>query len=298
MRRVPAGVRRTIVSVHGADGETWLQRLDTVLEECQARFGCRVGRWLPGLSYNLLLEARGEDGSDLVLKIGVPNREFSAQVQALRLYRARGAVRRLRSDARVGALLLERLRPGTSLSAVGDEEESLRIFEDVYRKLRRPQPARGEPPRLQDWGLGLDRMVIAARSGSLPLDLAEEAATLFRQLLASTEQEEFLHGDLHHDNILLGSQGWTAIDPKGVVGDRCYDTAAYLINRLEPDLAGAEGTIGRRIDHLARELGLARPRILGWVRVHAALSAFWNFEGGVGDVARGLALAEILRRMA
>ncbi len=42
-----------------------------------------------------------------------------------------------------------------------------------------------------------------------------------------------LHGDLHHDNILLGeSDNYYIIDPKGVVGPAIFDLPRYILNEL------------------------------------------------------------------
>lgn len=235
MRRVPARVGRTIAAVHGRRGERWLAHLDETLDRAGTLFRCRVGRILPGLSYNLLFEARGHDGRDLLLKPGVPSAELAREIRARRLCGAGGAVRIVRSNARMGALLLERLRPGAALAHLGDAEASLRAFEHAYSRLRRPPPLRGRLPQMQQWGSGLGRMIQAAQAGSasLPLSPAQETAALFHRLVSTTEQDELLHGDLHQGNIIRGAQGWTAIDPKGIVGDRCYDTACYPINGLE-----------------------------------------------------------------
>lgn len=43
------------------------------------------------------------------------------------------------------------------------------------------------------------------------------------------------HGDLHHDNIMHGSRGSLAIDPKGVYGDPAFDAANVFYNPLDRD---------------------------------------------------------------
>jgi len=46
------------------------------------------------------------------MKIGVPNRELTSEINTLRLYNGQGACRILEADADEGLLLLERLQPG------------------------------------------------------------------------------------------------------------------------------------------------------------------------------------------
>ena len=43
-----------------------------------------------------------------------------------------------------------------------------------------------------------------------------------------------LHGDLHHENILLDASGnWKAIDPQGRIGEQCLECGRFLLNEWE-----------------------------------------------------------------
>lgn len=295
---IPDELRRTITSVHGQRGDRWLAGLEDRLERLERRWNCRITALLPGLTFNIVYAAKGADGQALVLKLGVPCREISSEIRALRSYAGQGAVTLVHSSAREGALLEARLLPGTMLSEISDEGESLRIFADVYRRLRRPGPAKGGMPTLSDWGQGMERMLAAVRSGSppFPLGLAERGAALHAELIRTTQTEERLHGDLHHFNIINGERGWAAIDPKGVVGDPHFDVVAFLLNCLPQGVRDATEIARDRISFLARETSLDGERILAWLKAHSVLSAWWTLEDGVGDTGRGVELAEELFR--
>lgn len=293
---MPQSLRQTILSVHGHRGARWLETLDARIVKMESRWNFRVHEMLPNLSFHVLYAAEGTEGEPLVLKLGVPSAELASEIRALHLYRGAGAVRLLRADARLGALLEERLQPGTSLAAMADPEEAMRIYADVYHGLRRPVPG-GSPTRsLADWFRGLERLQSEVRAGrvSIAADFAQAAADLSRDLLATTRETGLLHGDLHHDNIILGERGWTAIDPKGIVGDPCYDTAAYLVNQLPQDGRAVGQLVQHRIAFLAQALHMAPERILGWVKAFSVLSAWWNVEDGVGDFDRGLEVARAI----
>ena len=46
-----------------------------------------------------------------------------------------------------------------------------------------------------------------------------------------------LHGDLHHDNMLLRPDGsYAMIDPKGVIGPAILDLPRFLLNELFPNM--------------------------------------------------------------
>jgi streptomycin 6-kinase len=95
---------------------------------------------------------------------------------------------------------------------------------------------------------------------------------VFAELCDSMGEEVVLHGDLHHENILRSDGGWVAIDPKGVIGEREYETGAFIRNR------GADA--GRRADQLAETLGLDGGRIRLWSWAQAHLAAAWAAEDG------------------
>lgn len=61
-----------------------------------------------------------------------------------------------------------------------------------------------------------------------------EAAAIAERLLSNPYELRVLHGDLHHDNILLGARGWLAIDPKGLLGDPGFDAANLFYRELSP----------------------------------------------------------------
>lgn len=46
-----------------------------------------------------------------------------------------------------------------------------------------------------------------------------------------------LHGDFHHDNILLSNNGdYVIIDPKGVIGDPVFDIPRFILNEFGDEI--------------------------------------------------------------
>jgi len=95
-----------------------------------------------------------------------------------------------------------------------------------------------------------------------------------RELLATMENPVFLHGDLHHYNILLDERSGQLrpIDPKGIVGDPAFECIAFLRNPIDtipnhPDLYNF--TIGR-IERLSAALSLDPARIAAWLYIDRA----------------------------
>ena len=225
-----------------------------------------------------LTHGRTSTGLPAVLKQGLPDDpEFQLALDALLWFAGRGGVRVLELDRARGAVLLERIVPGTQLrTLVPEHDEAATIAAaSVMRQSWRAPPAEHRFPSVREWGRAL---------GGRP-------AAVYGELCETMGEPVVLHADLHHENVLRSGDGWVAIDPKGVIGERAYDTGALLRNpypeRLERRM------VARRADQLADELSLDRDRIWGWAWAQAHLAAAWAVEDGE-DPAYWLACAELL----
>jgi streptomycin 6-kinase len=293
---------RVTVALHGDAGREWLEGLPALVEECAARWSLKVGPPFAPLSYHYAAPADGPGGEALVLKLGVPARGLLCEIEALLAFGGRGAARLVDSDAGHGALLLERLEPGTPLSALCEEDDAAATSAAaaVMRKLRRPAPPRPHVfPTAADWGRGFARCRarFGGGCGPIPQKLFGEAESLYAELLASSAAPALLHGDLHHDNLLAAArEPWLAIDPQGVVGEPAFEVGALLRNPL-PRLLGWPNPVRateRRVALLSEELGLERGRVRGWGLAQAVLSLWWSIEDGGEPGDAGLALIEVL----
>ena len=107
--RVADAFARRMREVHGAAGGAWLARLPLIVADLARRWSLRVHAPFAPLTYNYVAPAVGVDGTRLVLKVGVPNRELLTEIEALRHFDGEGAVHLHAADRQVGALLLERI---------------------------------------------------------------------------------------------------------------------------------------------------------------------------------------------
>ncbi len=147
---------QTIKNTFGEDGEAWLSALPGLIAEASHRWGLTDIQPVPNLSYNFVsLALSGANESErsrsahpsaigfgkltpplrmeVILKLGVPNRELTGEIAALRFFNGRGACRLLDADAEKGLLLLERLQPGRMLSTIEDDEYAIRIAAEVMQ---------------------------------------------------------------------------------------------------------------------------------------------------------------------
>jgi len=320
---LPPEFIRTVQNAFQGEGRHWLETLPALLEEAASRWGLSDVRPVSNLSYNFVsfaqmdtesnvssrwLQSQASFGDDqilqstsVILKLGVPQRELTSEIAALRFYNGRGACQLLDADAENGMLLLERLQPGHMLASIMDDEYATRIAAQVMKHLwgnrndlsryRATTPALAGGARevattnfirLNDWFNGFQRLRqrFDGGTGPLPEKLVATAESLSQELLEENKDEVLLHGDFHHYNVLKSQRGWLAIDPKGVIGPRGYEVGPFLINPVPYLLNGSDPRVQteKRIAILSEMLGMERERIRSWGLCHAVLSAWWSIE--------------------
>jgi streptomycin 6-kinase len=296
---IPEQLARTAIELEGPAGRDWLDRLPAIVAGCARRWSLAVAPPFPNLSYNYVAPATRADGAAAVLKVCLPNSEYRTEAAALRLFDGRGAARLLEADLEQAALLLERLEPGTPLTAVPDDERATIIAAGVMRRLWRPAPADAPFPSVGDWVRGMARRApgVLGRDAAFPTGWLDRALALFAELDASAPEPALLHGDLHHGNILAARrEPWLAIDPKGVTGEPAAELGALLLNPIPQLLERPQPgrLLARRVALLAGALDLDPARVRDWGVVRAVLSAFWSLEDHGYGWEYGIAVAELL----
>lgn len=183
-----------------------------------------------------------------VLKVPYQGEELTSGFRASLLLANSVGPRVYESDAETGSVLMERLQPGTKLEHAGlSDQEKLEITVGFIKQIQ-TLPTEG-CMSMSDYFTTKD--------------------PLLEELLATTERQVFLHGDLHHENILRHGDRWVVIDPKGVVGDPCFEPDAFLHNPLsiiqDPD---SEPILRRRIELFSELLDLNPWRVCAWAIVN------------------------------
>jgi streptomycin 6-kinase len=325
MLALPQSFIQNIQNTFQGEGQRWLESFPDLLEEAARRWGLTDIQPVSNLSYNFVAFAGLDMESNVsrrwlqsqetlhsarvVLKLGIPSRELTSEIAALRFYNGRGACRFLDVDTEKGMLLLERLQPGHMLSTLEeDDAAATRIAAEVMSNLWKgssdfakhpvkvnryktttPAPAGGAGEvittdfiQLKDWFDGFKRLRqrFNGGTGPMPVKLVETAESLSQQLLVENKDKALLHGDFHHFNVLESERGWLAIDPKGVLGPKGYEVGPLLINPV-PDFlneSNPKAKTEKRIAILSEMLDMERERIRSWSFCHAVLSAWWSIE--------------------
>jgi len=91
-----------------------------------------------------------------------------------------------------------------------------------------------------------------------------------------------LHGDLHHDNILLGADNqYCIIDPKGVLGNRAFDIPRFIINEFDDvTRVGFDKEFERMIQRFSEQLAIPVADVVKLVYMEICLQECWLIEDG------------------
>ena len=224
--------------------------------------------------------------ADVVLKILLWEDAQKYEAAALRYFDGSGCVKPLAYNEQYHALLLPYIKPGETLRTmfpVGDDRAT-RILVEICKKLH-GRPISGSDaahfPTVMQWLAALD-----GTYNKIPKSLLEDARSRVKRLVQRMSVMYLLHGDLHHENILHDNDGWIAIDPKGVIGEREYEFGAFIRNPY-PDLLAQRGVasiIHKRIALCSELSGFDPDRITDWAFVQAVMSACWTHKVGKEDL--------------
>jgi streptomycin 6-kinase len=300
---LPAQFVHTVQRVFGDAGRAWLSRLPGILAQCRAKWELSAGVPSPSMSLNYLEFAVNPAGEPVALKVGVPQGELYTEMEALALYEGRRIVRLLDADRELGALLLQRLQPGTLLWQLGDNAQETRIAASIMRALRAPAPAAHTLPAFSRWVQRAFRLTRTAWDPEerMPRDLLDKAEQAFDAIERTPDRAVVLHGDLHHENILYDEDlGWTAIDPKGAIGAPILEVGRFLQNQLPSSPERRTALLRQRVDVFSKELGYAPEAVAASGLVDCVLSHCWSFEDEeLGeDWPLGVELARVLSAIA
>jgi streptomycin 6-kinase len=254
---VHPGFRAFVARIGGEEGRAWIATVPGRIADAASLWDLELGPELHGGLLSCVVEVTTSDGREAILKIPSPWARAADEVSALRAWGGRGAPELLGDDADVGAILLERIRPGghaddLAAAAVAELLDAIGVA-----------PTAGAPTLGAMVARRLADAEAEGRSSPKRLAWARDA---LRRLDAEPPPPVLVHGDFDERNILhCDRRGVCAIDPLVAAGDALYD-AAYWIH--------ATGRPGRRArfnalsDALTLDRG-SRARLRDWCGVIA-----------------------------
>lgn len=266
-----------IRNIYGARGQKWLKELPRLSERIALEYGLSDLRAISNLTYNYVLLGKQGDRA-IALKLGLDYDALAQESAALECFKDLGCVEVLSRGE--GFLLLNQAIPGTSLKLLFPDKDdyALGITCSLIKGLHSAKiPAHHNFPRLRDWLMILDQNL------DIPEKYLSKAKIVRQKLLDRGAQEVLLHGDLHHDNILMNNGNWCVIDPKGIIGDPIFEVASFIQNPILLDQKDPSQFIQKGVAAFAENLKVSATTITEWCFVKSVLSWAWSLSDCTDD---------------
>ncbi|MFH8364288.1 aminoglycoside phosphotransferase family protein [Streptomyces anulatus] len=276
----PQRLVRALGEMYGdAAAADWLDALPALTEQAlTAGDGLTVERVAaPGGRSSLVVLVRRADGTPAALKIAPPVAGPGLERAALEHWNGWGAVKPLDApelDAS-GALLLERLHHEVSLRSLPEAKALLEAAGTLRRLWVEPptghafESVAGRTDR-QSAG-----MRAAAEADPELAPLVDAALSARAELVEGSPELLLLHGNFRQSKVLSGERApWLTVGPEPLVGERAYDLARLVRDRVEDLIASPGGpvTARRRVKRLAESLEVEQARLHGWTLFRAVES--------------------------
>ncbi|MFD7626852.1 aminoglycoside phosphotransferase family protein [Streptomyces sp. NPDC059851] len=258
-----------------AGNADWLEQLPRLTEAALARRAVQALRvQAPGGRSSLVVLVRYADGSPAALKLAPPQARPDLELAALAHWGGFGAVRVLdtRQSAEDGALLLERLHPEVSLRSLPEAKATLEACGTLRRLWVEPPAGHAFETVAQRTARQAEELRKAPPEAAA---LASAALEVRAELTAVTDEALLLHGNFRQGKVLAGDRApWLTVGPEPLIGERAYDLARLVRDRLEDLVASSAGAAGarRRVNKLADGLEVDRERLRGWTLFRAVES--------------------------
>lgn len=215
-----------------------------------------------------------------ILKIGNPSRETRTEYRMLQEYNGTRFCKAYEADIANGVLLIEQITPGVLLRAEPDLSKRLDLFCDVFRGLHIKPANNGAYPTYMSWVSRITEYMRNKEKHELLYQKMIKAEQICRLLCEKYTSEMLLHGDLHHDNILLDVENrYRIIDPKGVIGDIVFDIPRFILNEFDDILDDSFYNKFTQITRtLSLKLNVPEYDIRQLTYVEMCMANCWNVE--------------------
>lgn len=190
-------------------------------------------------SSKAVFSAESERYGAVILKIDSDSAQLKSEYRMLARLTG-GCAQVYAYEEGMGLLLEERILPGTVLRQEASLEKRIEVFSQVFRRIHasaenvpveHAQCEQGET--YLDWLEEICGWCVRNRAAEDMTEMAERARRYCAEMFEKYPDRMLLHGDLHHDNMLLKSDGsYVMIDPKGVVGPAVMDLPRYILNEI------------------------------------------------------------------
>lgn len=252
-----------------------------------------AGKWqlthfqlVPSYSANIVFMCISQQYGHAVLKVGTPtsggiDNEYNTLLQ----YEGRGFCEVFEADIVNSVLLEKRVMPGVVLREEQSLDRRVSQFCSLYDGLHIAPADSRIFPTYVGWVERIASYMSKREDCKALRAHMAKAQQICYSIASRYTRNLLLHGDFHHDNILLDEGGrYTIIDPKGVVGDPVFDIPRFILNEFDDEITpGLSGKISTIINQLEARLNIPNAILKQCLYVEAAMAACWCIESGAPE---------------
>ena len=267
-----------IQEIYGEAGELWLKRLPHLLKHLSIMWDFHFLQPMDKLTYNYVgLVKMNSKNRTAIIKMAPNGANIVHEIRWLKDME-KIAPEIYAYDEELNAFLMENLEPGHTLKNYlqqGQDDLSTKIICQTILELQSQQQSDFKFRHLSEL-----KGAFSLLKGSFDHKLLSKAEGLFEDLTADRSYDVILHGDLHHDNIILSDHRWKVIDPHGYRGDPAAEVGPMVRNFFEflPQNQPLSEIVARRLHVMADKLPFDAQKIKAWSLCQTTLSAAWTFE--------------------
>ena len=234
------------------------------------------------VTVNRLFTCVSAEHGACVIKVGYRVKDIKNEYNILQEYNGTRFCKVYEADLENGILLLEHITPGIHLREEANLDKRLELFCEVFNELHIQSADKMIYPTYMGWVSRITEYMRGRNDYEALASKMIQAEEICRELCEKYSGEMLLHGDLHHDNILLGEGNfYRIIDPKGVIGDRVFDIPRFVLNEFD-DVLGLE--FDEKFRHIigtfSEKFDIPEPDIRRLVYVEMCMSHCWHVEDG------------------
>lgn len=214
-------------------GQDFYLKVLTDIKMFSQKWKLKISHLIDNYSANCLFVCQSEIYGDAILKISRPSKEFITECNTLSEYKGRRFCNVFDFDMNNSVMLIEQIKPGIQLRDEKALDTRLAAFSKLFNGLHITPSVYSAYPTYYEWVNNITKYM-SKRTDYKELYLyMKKAQEICGSLCKVYTKKMLLHGDFHHDNIVLGKDmEYRIIDPKGVIGDPIFDVPRFIINEF------------------------------------------------------------------
>ncbi len=280
-------------------GQAFFEKVLKDIEIYSIKWNLKILQLVDYYSVNCIFICHSQQFGNAILKITNPCREVFTEFNTLREYNGKLFCNVFDADMDNGIILEELIEPGIRLRDEKLIEKRLFVFSNLFNNLHIVPDNPKIYPTYFEWVSRITDYMSKQKDYKELYSFMKKAKDICSSLCEIYCRNLLLHGDFHHDNILLGNNNeYRIIDPKGVIGDPIFDIARFIINEFHDNDKISFEDYRKHIEviteYFEKSLNVPIDILKKCIFIETAMANCWNVESGEAPDMDGVIYAEAI----